>query len=74
MIKKYKVAVFPKIGKRGLRCDAYTMLYNPAWTGCNMVTVEASSGAEAKKRAIEIIKLRFKIDSASIKLYTTEGR
>lgn len=66
-MKEYNVAVFPTLGKRGLKCHAYTLWYNPEWSGCNMVKVEASSGTEAKKRAIAVIKLRYKTDPKSVK-------
>ena len=46
------VAVFAHRGKRGPRFMAYTRDYNTAWPGCCVHTMQASSGNEAKARAI----------------------
>mgnify|MGYP001603779525 FL=1 len=53
---KFKVAVFPRMGKKGYLFSAYTKTYNPQWDGCNEVSVNAENGTQAKKLAIAIIK------------------
>jgi len=55
-MKKFIVAVFPRVGKRGYLFNAYTRDYNPQWDGCNEVSVMANNGKEAKSIAISIIK------------------
>lgn len=53
--KEFTVATFftpgDKLSRSRIRC--YTMWYNPAWTGCIEVKVEAASGKDAKLEARE---------------------
>lgn len=58
-MKKFKVGVFsPDAVCRSW--IAYTRTYNPKWSGCTEIEVEAENGTEAKKIAIFIVKERLK--------------
>jgi hypothetical protein len=51
--RPYSVATFcSREGGRKPKFSAYTLWYNPEWDGCVMIDVMASSGAEAKRKAI----------------------
>lgn len=49
--KRYIVGTFAN-GTR--KPNAYLRTYNPAWEGCLEYVIEAESGADAKKLAIEM--------------------
>lgn len=61
--KQFEVAVFVERGKRVWKFHAYTLWYNPAWDGCNIIHVEARNGTEAKKLAIARIKAKMDLNS-----------
>ena len=54
MDREYTVAVFP--GKPGGK-RAYLRDYNPAWPGCCLHTIVATSGREAKSLAIAACRM-----------------
>ena len=62
-MNEYTVAVFVERGKRAWKFRAYTMWFNPAWSGCNLVKVTAESGTEAKRKAIDVVKARMDLTS-----------
>ena len=65
----FKVGVFiHERGKRKPLFVAYTRYYSLDWDGCNELRVLAINGAEAKKKAIKIIKYKYYIDRASINI------
>lgn len=49
--RTFRVGVFEHQRPRGIRLEAYTLWYNPAWPGCCEHVVFATSGADAKKLA-----------------------
>ena len=55
-------------GERKPQVVAYTRYYSPDWDGCNELRVLATSGAEAKKKAIKIIKHKYYTDRTSINI------
>ena len=56
-MSRFKVGVFMKKGKRVKYIYwAYTIWFNPEWEGCREMEVEARTGAEAKKIAIEKVR------------------
>jgi len=58
--RQYRVAVFVEESPRGHSMLAYVREYNPEWEGCNIVSVHAASGEEAKKTAKARIKRMLK--------------
>lgn len=68
MTKKYKVAVFVHRGSKRFAYLAYLRDYSPEWKGCNIVEVSAATGAEAKRHAIRIVKLRHKLNPKWVKV------
>lgn len=67
---KIKVGVFAEKKNRGngIKCRAYTISYNPRWSGCNEVIVDALNRIDARKVAIEIIKRRYLDDPDSVRV------
>lgn len=63
LIWDYRVAVFVSQGKHGYSFRAYTRDYSPQWSGCNVLSVKATSGKEAKAKAIATIKARMDLKS-----------
>lgn len=53
---KFKIGVFTSKGKNKLKYRAYSTYYNPEWTGCRVIEIEAPNGTIAKKNAIDIVK------------------
>ncbi len=62
-MRTFDVGVFVRRGKRAWRFSAYVRDYSPGRAGCNVVRVEATSGTEAKRKAIEQIKARMNLPS-----------
>ena len=59
----FTVGVFRHPGAKKMKYMAYTTWYNSQWEGCTEVEVEATSGSEAKKKAIGIVR---KMDEESV--------
>lgn len=59
-MKNYRVATFYSPAKGHARSkpkvSCYTLWYNPQWPGCIEYSIEAVSGAEAKKKAAVLRK------------------
>lgn len=52
-MKTYRVATFCAPGEtKRSRVSAYSLWYNPGWSGCHVFEIQAENGKAAKREAI----------------------
>jgi len=60
-MKNFKIGVFAIPGKRKWNVEAYSLWYNPEWTGfVGEMNIIAENGTKAKKKAISIWREKLK--------------